>query len=78
MVFNTYLIFKQVLRPRNMILCSVLTCVASAIVLVAVGGETKYGLYVGTGMYHIYINIYFVHPLISVCHPGIFYYKWSK
>ena len=43
-----------------MIFCSVLTCVASAIVLVAVGGETKYGLYVGTGMYYILIFILFI------------------
>ena len=39
----------QVIRPRNMIFMSIVTCIAAAIALVAVGGEAKYGLYVGTG-----------------------------
>ena len=39
---------------------------ASAIVLVAVGGETKYGLYVGTGMYYILVFILFVPSFIHV------------
>ena len=33
-----------------MILASLVTCVASAITLVIVGGETRYGLYAGTGI----------------------------
>ena len=32
-----------------MIFVSLVTCVASAITLVMVGGESKYGLYAGTG-----------------------------
>ena len=32
-----------------MIFMSLITCVASAVALVAVGGATKYGLYAGTG-----------------------------
>ena len=34
-----------------MIFMSLITCVASAIALVAVGGATKYGLYAGTGKF---------------------------
>ena len=41
----------QIIRPRNMILLSLVTCVGSSIVLVAIGGETKYGLYAGTGIF---------------------------
>ena len=44
-----------------MILLSLVTCVGSSIVLVAIGGETKYGLYAGTGIvvfwYEIEIGI---------------------
>ena len=44
-----------------MILLSLVTCVGSSILLVAIGGETKYGLYAGTGIsifwYEIKIGI---------------------
>ena len=39
----------QILRPRNMILTSLVTCIASAILLVVAGGDSKYGLYTGAG-----------------------------
>ena len=39
----------QVLRPRNMIFLSLMACVVSSIILVAIGGKSKYGLYAGTG-----------------------------
>ena len=42
--------FFQVLRPRNMILTSLVTCIASAILLVVAGGDSKYGLYAGAGI----------------------------
>ena len=35
-----------------MIFMSLITCVASAVALVAVGGATKYGLYAGTGKFN--------------------------
>ena len=35
-----------------MIFMSIITCVASAVALVAVGGATKYGLYAGTGKFN--------------------------
>ena len=41
--------FFQILRPRNMILTSLVTCIASAILLVVAGGDSKYGLYTGAG-----------------------------
>ena len=42
--------FFQILRPRNMILTSLVTCIASAILLVVAGGDSKYGLYTGAGI----------------------------
>jgi hypothetical protein len=36
-----------------MIFMSLITCVASAVALVVVAGETKYGLYAGAGIYII-------------------------
>ena len=42
--------FLQILRPRNMILTSLVTCIASAILLVVAGGDSKYGLYTGAGI----------------------------
>ena len=43
-------IFFQIVRPRNMIFTSLITCVASAILLVVAGGDSKFGLYTGAGI----------------------------
>ena len=40
-----------------MILLSLVACVASSIFLVAIGGETKYGLYAGTGIFNFLYDI---------------------
>lgn len=47
---------SKVIRPRNMIFMSLITCVASAVALVAVGGASKYGLYAGTGFLGFFVS----------------------
>jgi len=47
---------SKVIRPRNMIFMSLITCVASAIALVAVGGVTKTGLYAGAGFLGFFVS----------------------
>ncbi len=42
---------QYLLRPRNMIFASLVTCVGAAILLVAVAGTSVIGLYVGTGKF---------------------------
>ena len=41
-----------------MIFMSLITCVASAVALVAVGGASKYGLYAGTGKFKNEFKMY--------------------
>ena len=45
----TSIFVASVIRPRNMILVSLVLCVAAASILVAIAGTNVIGLYAGTG-----------------------------
>ena len=47
-----------------MIFMSLITCVASAVVLVVVAGETKYGLYAGAGTFLFVISYYILFAFV--------------
>ena len=64
---NGFFSLLQVLRPRNMIFLSLMACVVSSIVLVAIGGKTKYGLYAGTGTVLNLFDIFRMVDITTLC-----------
>lgn len=52
----TSIFVSKVVKPRTMVVCSLVTCIASSIVIVSCGTTSQYGVYAGTGLLGFFIS----------------------